>query len=224
MRLAPRHGRSTSQRRTLGGRERLSHGAGAGPPGRPEKHYRAETQGTGGAEGRGRIPDESRMGDPQRLRKRDTKKQRHRKTWTGGRIKRPLKSPCPCLDSASGLPSSPGGNAWPLPSMLPWLPGRGSRVAASGRRPRTQRSVRGPAGASPASSAAPPPRTLAVAIRPTQDSTLLNVPEGLKEASHIVLGLLLVEHAHEEFSIFWNKIRRCLPGPGEPGCPGAGPG
>lgn len=103
-----------------------------GPPGRPEKHYRAETQGTGGAEGRGRIPDESRMGDPQRLRKRDTEKQRHRKTWTGGRIKRPLKSPCPCLDSASGLPLSPGRMAWPLPSMLPWLPvaGRGQLEAA----------------------------------------------------------------------------------------------
>ena len=31
---------------------------------------------------------------------------------------------------------------------------------------------------------------------------------------HVVLRLLLVEHAHKEFSIFWNKIRRCLPGPG----------
>lgn len=66
----------------------------------------------------------------------------------------------------------------------------------------------------PAHFLAPPPLTLAVAVRPAQDGTLLDVPESLEEAAHVVLRLLLVEHAHEEFSIFWNKIRRCLPGPG----------
>ena len=108
----------------------------------------------------------------------------------------------------------------PFQAALPRLPD-GASPRRLGTLPSGWQETRGPAPPTPRP--APPPRTLAVAVWPAQDGTLLDVPEGLKEAAHIVLRLLLVEHAHEEFSIFWNKIRRCLPGPGAR-LRGAGPG
>lgn len=130
-------------------------------------------------------------------------------------------SPATCI---AAFPSPQAQAPRPFQAALPRLPdGAGPRRL--GTLPSGWQETRGPAPptCSPHPLPASPPRTLAVAVWPAQNGTLLDVPEGLKEAAHIVLRLLLVEHAHKEFSIFWNKIRRCLPGP-EARLRGVGPG
>lgn len=121
-------------------------------------------------------------------------------------------SPATCI---AAFPSPQAQAPRPFQAALPHLP-NGASPRRLGTLPPGWQETRGlaPPTHSPHPLPVPPPRTLAVAVWPAQDGTLLDVPEGLEEAAHIVLRLLLVEHAHKEFSIFWNKIRRCLPGPG----------
>lgn len=44
--------------------------------------------------------------------------------------------------------------------------------------------------------------TFAVAVGASEDGAFLNAAERLEEAPHVVLRLLLVEHAHKELSVF----------------------
>lgn len=137
----------------------------------------------------------------------------------GQRFKSTL-SPCPCLvlDREAAL-----NDPFVLTHRPDCLVPSRHRFLACGSRPAVggcalhQQAGAGedptPLTPTPPRTPAPPALTLAVAVGPAQDSALLYIPEGFEEAAHVVLRLLLVEHTHEEFSIFWNKIRRCLPGP-----------
>lgn len=50
--------------------------------------------------------------------------------------------------------------------------------------------------------------TFAVAVGTSEDGAFLDAAEGLKEAPHVVLWLLLVEHADEELSVFWKETEQ----------------
>lgn len=45
--------------------------------------------------------------------------------------------------------------------------------------------------------------TLTGPIRPSKDSALLNLAEGLEQPPDIVFTLLLAEHPHKELPVFW---------------------
>lgn len=50
--------------------------------------------------------------------------------------------------------------------------------------------------------------TFAVAVGASEDGAFLDAAERLEEAPHVVFGLLLVEHAHKELSVFWKEATR----------------
>lgn len=47
--------------------------------------------------------------------------------------------------------------------------------------------------------------TLTGPIRPSENGTLLDLPEALKQPAHVVLTLLLPQHAHEQLPVFWRE-------------------
>lgn len=45
--------------------------------------------------------------------------------------------------------------------------------------------------------------TLTGPIRPSQDGALLDLAEGLKQPTDVILALLLAEHSHKQLPVFW---------------------
>lgn len=89
-------------------------------PEKGQRGARSERRGTGGAEGRGRLPEESRVRPRNTERHRQTQSytRRQRKTWAGQGCQRTLNWPRPSLDSDRGLSFLPGLTASHLPSSL----------------------------------------------------------------------------------------------------------
>lgn len=52
------------------------------------------------------------------------------------------------------------------------------------------------------------PPTFAVSVGPSEDRALLDDSVGLEEAVHVLLGLLFVQHPHEQLPVFWKQKKR----------------